>query len=84
MTTEHAKKLPIFWGHGTKDPLVQFPLGRASADFLLREAGIKQAADDDDAWGLSFHGYEGVVHSACEDELDDLRGWLKRIVPKTE
>lgn len=85
MATDHVRKLPLFWGHGTRDPLVLFPsMGRASADFLLRELGVKLAADEGDATGLSFHGYEGVVHSACEEELDDLRVWLKRVIPETK
>jgi len=87
MATENAKNLPIFWGHGTADPLVQFTLGRMSADFLIRELGVKAVEEEENAAdvpvGLSFHGYVGLVHGSNEAELDDLRDWLKRVLPKT-
>ena len=30
MATDHARKLPVFWGHGDSDPLVPLQFGRKS------------------------------------------------------
>jgi len=80
MANAHAKSIPIFWGHGTRDPLVQFQFGRASADFLIRGLGVKPA-EENGVSGLQFRGYDGLAHSANEEELDDLKTWLKRVLP---
>lgn len=87
MLTDHARKLPIFWGHGGADPLVPFQLAQASKDLLLN-AGIKPASEDSSSAsppvGLEFHKYEGVPHSVSQEEIEDLGRWLKRVLPKTE
>lgn len=88
MASEHVKDVPMFWGHGKNDPLVTYPkMGKASADFLVDELGVKRVETGQTTGipvGLEFHGYEGVVHSASEEELDDLRSWLKRTIPKQD
>ena len=81
MWSDHARKLPIFWGTGTADPLVKYELATASAQ-TIKEGGIKTATEEEPV-GLEFHSYEGLVHSADPEELDDLAKWLKRIVPQT-
>ncbi|KAF7340116.1 Delta-sterol C-methyltransferase [Mycena venus] len=43
MISSHAPLTPIFWGHGTADPLVTHALGRASADFVISELGVATA-----------------------------------------
>ncbi|KAJ6519287.1 lysophospholipase I [Mycena sanguinolenta] len=43
MVSPHASSIPIFWGHGTEDPLVTHELGRVSADFVISEFGIPPA-----------------------------------------
>lgn len=92
MQTEHAKKLPVFWGHGTGDQVVRFAWGQASADKL-------QALGFDN---LEFHAYPGTLpsslpsvvmltlisssgmpHSLCDQEQADLEAWLKKVVPET-
>lgn len=47
METEHAKHLPVFWGHGTADPVVQYQWGVASVD-KLRGMGYE---------GIQFESY---------------------------
>jgi len=89
MMSTNVSNLPIFWGHGKNDPLVTYPkMGKPSADFLVDELGVKRVDEDSQTTGipvgLEFYGYEGVVHSASEEELDDLRNWLKRVIPKQE
>jgi len=86
MSTDNAKKLPIFWGHGKDDPLVKYKMGQASAEFLENEIGVKKLEVDveESPVGLAFHGYAGVPHSVNQAELDDLRAWIKRVIPKSD
>jgi len=55
---------PIFWGHGTQDPVVPLALGTASRDAL-------QAL----GWHIDWHSYP-MPHSVCADEIVDLRHWM--------
>ncbi|KAJ7693823.1 Phospholipase/carboxylesterase/thioesterase [Mycena rosella] len=83
MASEHATKLPIFWGHGAADPLVKFELARASVDFLTKNIGITEAPSTGDK-GLSFNAYPGVGHSTNEQELSDVKAWLTKVLPESE
>jgi phospholipase/carboxylesterase len=58
--------LPIFWGHGTADPMIPLALGAASRDVLL--AG---GAD------IEWHAYP-MAHQVSAPEIADLRTWLTR------
>ncbi len=55
---------PIFWGHGTADPVVVLPRGSASRDAL-------QAL----GYAVDWHTYP-MAHAVCAEEIDDLRRWL--------
>lgn len=55
---------PIFWGHGTADPVVALPRGVASRD-LLQGLG----------YSVDWHTYP-MAHAVCADEIADLRHWL--------
>ena len=57
-------KTPIFWGHGTGDPIVPLTRGVASRDLL-------QSLGYDVAW----HTYP-MPHSVCAEEIADLRAWM--------
>ena len=35
MVSEHARKVPIFWGHGTDDPIVRFEYCQRCVSVLL-------------------------------------------------
>lgn len=78
MTTDHARTIPIFWGHGKEDPLVKYELAIASIQLLENELGVKEATEDN-MNGLEFHGYDDLEHSANPEELEHLRVWLKVI-----
>lgn len=57
MKSEHANDIPLFWGHGTNDPIVDYnctsqirsflpqltcdPVGQRSIDFLVQKCGYK-------------------------------------------
>ncbi|KAJ7064708.1 lysophospholipase I [Mycena amicta] len=77
MVSPHARSIPIFWGHGTSDPLVTYQLGRVCADFLIQEIGVPAGAPE----GLDFHTYKDLPHTICDEELLDVVQWLKRIIP---
>jgi predicted esterase len=80
MLSEHARSLPIFWGHGKADPVVRYDVGQASKVWL-ESMGIKSAKSSGEA-GLDWHGYEGVQHSTSAQELQDLLGFIKKVVPE--
>lgn len=80
MVTPHAPKVPVFWGHGTTDPLVMYNLGIESINVLTKTIGFTQTSDS--TTGLDFRSYEGMGHSSCPKELDDLSAWIKRVIPK--
>lgn len=55
---------PIFWGHGTADPVVVLQRGIDSRD-LLQSLG----------YPLDWHTYP-MGHSVCAEEIEALRAWL--------
>ncbi|MGE5650712.1 MAG: alpha/beta hydrolase [Bacillota bacterium] len=60
---------PIFFAHGVDDPIVRIDLARKSRDMLM-------------ALGHQVEWHEYLMpHSVCEEELDDIGVWLKRILP---
>ena len=56
--------LPVFWGHGTADPIIALALGAASRDILM--AG---GAD------VEWHAYP-MAHQVCAPEIAHLKAWL--------
>lgn len=55
---------PIFWGHGSADPVVVLQRGTDSRD-LLQSLG----------YAVDWHTYP-MAHSVCAEEIADLRRWL--------
>lgn len=55
---------PIFWGHGTADPVVTLQRGVDSRD-LLQSLGYR----------VDWHTYP-MAHAVCAEEIADLRRWL--------
>jgi phospholipase/carboxylesterase len=56
--------VPIFWGHGTLDPVVILQRGVDSLD-LLQSLG----------YTVEWHTYL-MAHAVCAEEISDLRHWL--------
>lgn len=82
MASSHASSLPLFWGHGTLDPLVEYnKMGVASVELLKTQLGFPTTTKDGDLKGLLFNSYP-IGHSTSMQELEDLRDWLKRALPK--
>ena len=55
---------PIFWGHGSADPVVALPRGAESRDQLIAQG-----------YRVDWHTYS-MGHSVCAEEIADLRTWL--------
>ncbi|CAI5483458.1 unnamed protein product [Closterium sp. Yama58-4] len=68
---EKAAAHPLLMAHGEADSLVPFAFGKGSAQ-VLQEAGFSN---------LTFKSYRGMAHSACPEELADLKAWLQKNVP---
>ncbi|KZS97848.1 Phospholipase/carboxylesterase [Sistotremastrum niveocremeum HHB9708] len=82
MLSDHAKKLPIFMGHGTADPVVKFEIGQKSAQILTSEFGLKCASSTaEDMTGVIFNQYDGLQHSADPRELRALLEWMGKVIP---
>ena len=81
MASPTASSIPVFWGHGAVDPLVKKEYSEASSKFLVEQLGMPVAKPDDVKKGLSYHMYEGVGHTATQRELDDLKDWIKEVIP---
>jgi len=83
MLSDHARSTPIFWGHGSVDPLVSYEMCEKSVAFLSKECRVKELGETDKAVvGLRCKIYQGMEHSSCPEEMDDLRSWLKSIIPR--
>lgn len=61
--------VPIFYGHGTQDPVVPLPLAEQTRKALT-------------ALGCSivWHTYP-MPHAVCPEEISDLRAWLLSVLP---
>ncbi|BFZ58556.1 hypothetical protein PYCC9005_005619 [Savitreella phatthalungensis] len=63
------KNTPIWMGHGTADPVVNFEYGKQSAD-LLKENGHS----------VDFNAYRGLGHSADPKEIGELMSFIEKVV----
>ena len=55
----------VFQAHGTADPVLRFDYGTSSSE-KLKALGMD----------VQFESYGGMAHSACAEELDDLKDFL--------
>lgn len=83
MVGTHAQHLPIFWGHGTSDPIVKFERAKQSIEFLKSEIGVLDASAESRI-GLEFHPYPGLVHSSNDEEIGALKVWLEKVLPQKD
>ncbi|GAB1312160.1 Acyl-protein thioesterase 1 [Madurella fahalii] len=67
---EVNKETPIFMAHGDSDQVVNIELGKKSFD-LLKGMG----------YNPKFKIYEGMGHSACLEELDEVEAFLRERLP---
>ena len=64
-----AASIPLFWGHGLVDDMVQHAWGQKSFEKLKSEAKLTDC---------TFKSYK-MGHEICMEELADLGAFLKRI-----
>ncbi|ESK86812.1 acyl-protein thioesterase 1 [Moniliophthora roreri MCA 2997] len=83
LMSPHATSIPIFWGHGTADPIVSFKFAEESVE-LLQSLGFTVIKGGKKPEGLSFNVYKGLPHSTDPFELMDLKAWLKQVIPPTD
>jgi predicted esterase len=84
MMTDSARNLPIFFGHGTDDSVVQFRFGQASYEMLQGKPFKFPLATDDEVKGLTWKEYAGMDHGSSPQELRDLEQWLLKVIPGEE
>lgn len=58
---------PIFQGHGDHDPVVPHKFGQMTHEYIKKMNN-----------NAIFKTYNGVGHSSCEKEMQELRGFLKQ------
>jgi len=81
MISPEAATIPIFWGHGKSDPVVQYKYGAQSVEYLQTKLGLKAAAIGSNA-GIEFKSYAGMGHSSSSKEISDMSAWLERVLPQ--
>ncbi|TFK25923.1 lysophospholipase I [Coprinopsis marcescibilis] len=84
MTSDHAKSIPIFWGQGKQDELIRPALSKLSVEFVKNELGFAYASSQTEATGVAYKQYNGVGHSVNDQELADLKAWIKNAIPPTK
>jgi phospholipase/carboxylesterase len=62
---EANRKLPVFAGHGTSDPIVPFAMGE-SMSRQLESIG----------YPVEWHSYP-MQHAVCPQEISDITTWLR-------
>lgn len=62
--------IPIFQAHGDADPLVGFSLGQTSAQYMKSFNSHH-----------TFKTYHGMTHSACDQEIQDMKQFLQQRLP---
>ncbi|KAG8993338.1 hypothetical protein FRB94_010848 [Tulasnella sp. JGI-2019a] len=70
--SDHARNMPVFWGHGTADQVVRYSWGEMSAKFL-QDSKFKD---------VTFKSYD-MGHGSDPEELRDLKAWLENLLNKT-
>jgi lysophospholipase II len=69
--TPETKNVPLLMCHGEIDPVVRFSWGQLSKQ-KLEASGVSD---------LEFRTYPGMEHSACMEEIQDIKRWLQRVIP---
>lgn len=80
MTSPNAVNLPFFLGHGGGDPIVLCGLGEHASEVLTSQLGIPKASKESPV-GVQWTKYPALQHSVSEQEIEDMAGWLERVIP---
>jgi len=63
------RETPVFWGHGSHDGTVTYPVQAVGVALLQRHAGV----------AVTHRSYP-MQHSSCNEEIGDLRRWLEAVL----
>ncbi|WOO84983.1 Acyl-protein thioesterase 1 [Vanrija pseudolonga] len=77
LARKDANEIPVFWGHGKDDQVVEYQWGVKSVE-LLEQLGFKRlpAGETFARPGLRFESYPNMGHSSSPKEIEDLREWI--------
>ncbi|KAH7909450.1 Phospholipase/Carboxylesterase-domain-containing protein [Hygrophoropsis aurantiaca] len=81
LASPNVTNIPIFWGHGTHDPLIKYQYGLDSVAYLQKELSVSTVEKTGSLIGVDFRSYHGMGHSTCPKELNDLKDFFKRVLP---
>jgi len=79
MVKDHTLSTPIFWAHGSSDPLVKLQYSKDSSERLVSLGMLR--GQPGVFGGLSFNIYDDMGHVTTEKELDDLKTFIQNAVP---
>lgn len=74
LRAETSSNLRVLQAHGSADPVVQYQYGARTAEFLKKELAIP-------AENVEFKTYQGMPHSACPQEIEDIAVFLEKVIP---
>lgn len=57
--------IPIFWGHGTQDPVCPYDIGQSSCEWLQQKG-----------FEVNWHSYP-MAHQVCPDEIEDMGNFIR-------
>ena len=63
--------VPIFFAHGTQDPLIPLARGRRAHDLLVK-LGFQ----------ITWHDYP-MPHAVCAEEIADIAAWLTKVLTES-
>ncbi len=67
--SEANRSIPLFWGHGTFDPVVPLALAETTEKELSAQG-----------YSVKFCRYAGMPHSVCMEEIQDISGFLQKVL----
>ncbi|KAL0070109.1 hypothetical protein AAF712_002596 [Marasmius tenuissimus] len=79
----HATSIPIFWGHGDVDQTVGIRYAHQAMDFL-KSVGFNIGSGPGASEGLTFQKYRDLLHVVSDEEIEDVKTWLKLRIPHAE
>ncbi|GBB90203.1 hypothetical protein RclHR1_01710003 [Rhizophagus clarus] len=70
MATDANKNTPIFLGHGDRDLVVPYQIGKLSYDLIKSRE-----------YPVTFRTYNGMGHHSSQKEIEDMISFLQEVIP---
>ncbi|GAA5853157.1 hypothetical protein JCM8547_000220 [Rhodosporidiobolus lusitaniae] len=81
LVTEESMKTPLFWAHGTSDPVILHSRFLHSRKYLLEDLGWADAVPGGEEGEMkgdfTIESYGGMQHELGAGEMEDLVRWLE-------